>query len=48
MLNDLEKNLLSRAALGDLITRSAIKYRTRTALVSGDQWVSVKATGWRS
>ena len=40
MLNDLEKNLLSRAALGDLITRSAIKFRTRTALVSGDQRIS--------
>lgn len=40
MLTALEKNLLSRAALGDLLTRSAAKFGSRTAVVSGDRRIS--------
>ncbi|HUJ74290.1 MAG TPA: AMP-binding protein, partial [bacterium] len=39
-MNPLQENLLHRATLGDLVTRSALRFTDRTALLSGTQSVS--------
>jgi len=39
-MNPLQENLLHRATLGDLVTRSALRFRDRTAVVSGPASVS--------
>lgn len=48
MLTALEKNLLSRAAVGDMLTRSAAKFGSRTAIVSGDLRISFQALNQKS
>jgi len=48
MLSSLEKNLLSRTALGDLLTRSATKFGARTAIVSGEQRISFNELNQKS
>ena len=41
-LNRLQENLLRRATLGDLVTRSASRFGSRTALVSGQERIDFK------
>jgi fatty-acyl-CoA synthase len=41
-MEPLQENLLRRATLGDLMTRSALRFPDRVALVSGDKPVSYK------
>ncbi len=43
-----QENLLRRATLGDLVTRSALRFHDRTALVSGQDRVSHKALNDRA
>ena len=39
-MNTLQENLLRRATIGDLVTRSAVRFRDKIALISGDKQVS--------
>jgi len=41
-MDPLQENLLRRATLGDLITRSALRFGSRTALVTGQERISFK------
>ena len=47
-LNQLHENLLHRAVVGDLITRSAQRFGERTALVCGEHEISFKAVNEKS
>jgi len=47
-LNQLHENLLHRAVVGDLITRSAQRFGERTALVCGGHEISFKAVNEKS
>ena len=47
-LDKLQENLLRRAAIGDLVTRSAERFVDRIALVAGDERVSFKTLNEKS
>jgi fatty-acyl-CoA synthase len=47
-LNGLQENLLRRATLGDLVTRSAARFRNRTALVAGQETIDFKTLNEKS
>ena len=47
-LDKLQENLLRRAAIGDLVTRSAERFVDRIALVAGDERVSFKTLNQKS
>jgi fatty-acyl-CoA synthase len=47
-MDTLQENLLRRATLGDLMSRSALRFPDRVALVSGDEPVSYKALNERA
>ncbi len=47
-LNRLQENLLRRATLGDLVTRSALRFGKRTALVAGQEMIDFKTLNEKS
>jgi fatty-acyl-CoA synthase len=47
-MDAISQNLLRRATLGDLITRSALRFRDRIALISGEERISFRTLNEKS